>query len=76
MIVIVACGITGDRRREDDAMLLSGYGPRVQLSVSGAKYALPTSCDARAPPLASASAGGGALAWSAIPACGLPLQWK
>jgi CRISPR-associated protein Cas2 len=33
MVVIVACGITGDRRREDVAMLLSGYGPRVQLSV-------------------------------------------
>lgn len=33
MIVVVAYDITDDRRREDVAMLLSGYGPRVQLSV-------------------------------------------
>ncbi len=33
MIVIIAYDITDDRRREDIAMLLSGYGPRVQLSV-------------------------------------------
>lgn len=33
MIVIVAYDITDDGRREDVAMLLSGYGPRVQLSV-------------------------------------------
>jgi CRISPR associated protein Cas2 len=33
MIVIIAYDITDDRRREDVAMLLSGYGPRVQLSV-------------------------------------------
>ena len=33
MIVIVAYDVTDDRRREDVAMLLSGYGPRVQLSV-------------------------------------------
>ena len=33
MIVVVAYDITDDGRREDVAMLLSGYGPRVQLSV-------------------------------------------
>lgn len=33
MVVIVAYDITDDGRREDVAMLLSGYGPRVQLSV-------------------------------------------
>ncbi len=33
MIVIVAYDITDDGRREDVAQLLSGYGPRVQLSV-------------------------------------------
>ncbi|MEU4376715.1 CRISPR-associated endonuclease Cas2 [Pseudonocardia alni] len=33
MIVVVAYDITDDSRREDVAMLLSGYGPRVQLSV-------------------------------------------
>jgi CRISPR-associated protein Cas2 len=33
VIVIVAYDIIDDRRREDVAMLLSGYGPRVQLSV-------------------------------------------
>jgi CRISPR-associated protein Cas2 len=33
MIVVVAYDIADDRRREDVAMLLSGYGPRVQLSV-------------------------------------------
>lgn len=33
MIVVVAYDITDDGRREDVAMLLSSYGPRVQLSV-------------------------------------------
>jgi CRISPR-associated protein Cas2 len=33
VIVIIAYDVTDDRRREDLAMLLSGYGPRVQLSV-------------------------------------------
>lgn len=33
MIVLVTYDITDDRRREDVAVLLSGYGPRVQLSV-------------------------------------------
>ena len=33
MIVVIAYDITDDRRREDVAMLLSGCGPRVQLSV-------------------------------------------
>lgn len=33
MVVIVAYDIVDDRRREDVAMLLSGYGPRVQLSL-------------------------------------------
>jgi CRISPR-associated protein Cas2 len=33
VIVVVAYDIVDDRRREDVAMLLSGYGPRVQLSV-------------------------------------------
>ncbi|MGH3624550.1 MAG: CRISPR-associated endonuclease Cas2 [Sciscionella sp.] len=33
MIVVVAYDIVADSRREDVAMLLSGYGPRVQLSV-------------------------------------------
>ncbi|WP_433678303.1 CRISPR-associated endonuclease Cas2 [Nocardia sp. CA-119907] len=33
MIVVVTYDIVDDQRREDVAMLLSGYGPRVQLSV-------------------------------------------
>ncbi len=33
MIVVVAYDICEDQRREDVATLLSGYGPRVQLSV-------------------------------------------
>lgn len=33
MIVVVAYDVTDDRRREDLAALLSGLGPRVQLSV-------------------------------------------
>jgi CRISPR-associated protein Cas2 len=33
MIVVVCYDITDDGRREDVAVLLSGYGPRVQLSV-------------------------------------------
>ncbi|MGJ7908507.1 CRISPR-associated endonuclease Cas2 [Actinopolyspora saharensis] len=33
MIVLVTYDIVDDRRRDDVAMLLSGYGPRVQLSV-------------------------------------------
>ena len=33
MIVVVAYDIADDGRRENVAMLLSGYGPRVQLSV-------------------------------------------
>lgn len=33
MIVVVAYDIVDDGRREDVASLLSGYGPRVQLSV-------------------------------------------
>jgi CRISPR-associated protein Cas2 len=33
VIVILAYNITDNRRREDVAMLLSDYGPRVQLSV-------------------------------------------
>lgn len=33
MIVVVAYDIADDGRREDVAMVLSGYGPRVQLSV-------------------------------------------
>ncbi len=33
MIVIVCYDVTDDGRREDLAALLSGYGPRVQLSV-------------------------------------------
>ncbi|MEW1734419.1 CRISPR-associated endonuclease Cas2 [Nocardia beijingensis] len=33
MIVLVTYDITDDQRREDVAVLLSGYGPRVQLSV-------------------------------------------
>lgn len=33
MIVVIAYDIADDSRREDVAMLLSGYGPRVQLSV-------------------------------------------
>ncbi len=33
MIVVVAYDIVDDSRREDVASLLSGYGPRVQLSV-------------------------------------------
>jgi CRISPR-associated protein Cas2 len=35
---VVAYDIAGDRRREDVATLLSGYGPRVQLSVSGCEF--------------------------------------
>ena len=30
---VIACDIADDGRREDVATLLSGYGPRVQLSV-------------------------------------------
>jgi CRISPR-associated protein Cas2 len=33
MMIVVTYDITDDRRREEIAMLLSGYGPRVQLSV-------------------------------------------
>jgi CRISPR-associated protein Cas2 len=33
MLYLITCDIAGDRRREDVAALLSGYGPRVQLSV-------------------------------------------
>ena len=33
MVVVVAYDIVDDTRREDVASLLSGYGPRVQLSV-------------------------------------------
>ncbi|MGH3804323.1 MAG: CRISPR-associated endonuclease Cas2 [Pseudonocardiaceae bacterium] len=33
MVVVVAYDIVDDGRREDVASLLSGYGPRVQLSV-------------------------------------------
>lgn len=33
MILVICYDITDDRRREDVAALLSGYGPRVQLSV-------------------------------------------
>ncbi|HSV66859.1 MAG TPA: CRISPR-associated endonuclease Cas2 [Mycobacteriales bacterium] len=33
MILLVCYDITDDGRREDVAALLSGYGPRVQLSV-------------------------------------------
>jgi CRISPR-associated protein Cas2 len=33
VIVVVAYDIVDDSRRENVAMLLSGYGPRVQLSV-------------------------------------------
>jgi CRISPR-associated protein Cas2 len=33
MRYVVACDIADDRRRDDVATLLSGYGPRVQLSV-------------------------------------------
>lgn len=33
MVVVVAYDIVEDGRREDVASLLSGYGPRVQLSV-------------------------------------------
>jgi CRISPR-associated protein Cas2 len=33
MRYVATCGIVGDCRREDVASLLSGYGPRVQLSV-------------------------------------------
>ncbi len=33
MIVLVCYDIVSDHRREDVATLLSGYGPRVQLSV-------------------------------------------
>jgi len=33
MIAVVCYDITDDQRREDVAALLSGYGPRVQLSV-------------------------------------------
>lgn len=33
MVIVVTYDIVDDRRREDVAMLLSGYGPRVQLSV-------------------------------------------
>lgn len=33
MIVVIAYDIVDDARRADVAMLLSGYGPRVQLSV-------------------------------------------
>ncbi|ONH38001.1 MULTISPECIES: CRISPR-associated endonuclease Cas2 [Protofrankia] len=33
MIVVVCYDIVSDRRREDVAVFLSGYGPRVQLSV-------------------------------------------
>jgi CRISPR-associated protein Cas2 len=33
MVVVVAYDIVDDARREDVASLLSGYGPRVQLSV-------------------------------------------
>jgi len=33
VIVVVAYDIVDDSRREDVASLLSGYGPRVQLSV-------------------------------------------
>jgi CRISPR-associated protein Cas2 len=32
VILVVCYDITGDDRREDVAALLSGYGPRVQLS--------------------------------------------
>ena len=35
MRYVVTYDIADDRRREDVATLLSGYGPRVQLSVSG-----------------------------------------
>jgi CRISPR-associated protein Cas2 len=33
VIVVIAYDIADDGRREDVSMLLSGYGPRVQLSV-------------------------------------------
>jgi CRISPR-associated protein Cas2 len=33
MRYVVTCDIADDNRREDVATLLSGYGPRVQLSV-------------------------------------------
>ena len=33
MLYLIAYDIADDRRREDVATLLSGYGPRVQLSV-------------------------------------------
>ncbi len=33
MLYLIAYDIAGDRRREDVATVLSGYGPRVQLSV-------------------------------------------
>jgi CRISPR-associated protein Cas2 len=33
VIVLITYDITDDQRREDVAVLLSGYGPRVQLSV-------------------------------------------
>lgn len=33
MILVICYDITDDGRREDVAALLSGYGPRVQLSV-------------------------------------------
>ncbi|WP_131745452.1 CRISPR-associated endonuclease Cas2 [Frankia sp. Cppng1_Ct_nod] len=33
MIILICYDIVSDHRREDVAMLLSGYGPRVQLSV-------------------------------------------
>jgi CRISPR-associated protein Cas2 len=35
MRCLIAYDIADDRRREDVATVLSGYGPRVQLSVSG-----------------------------------------
>lgn len=41
MYFLVAYDIADDRRREDVATLLSGYGPRVQLSVFECEAASP-----------------------------------
>ena len=41
MIVLVAYDIVDDQRRADVATLLSGYGPRVQLSVFECEVASP-----------------------------------
>ncbi|MCA1676888.1 MAG: CRISPR-associated endonuclease Cas2 [Actinobacteria bacterium] len=49
MVVVVAYDIVDDGRREDVASLLSGYGPRVQLSVFECQVRSRSSCRRCAP---------------------------